>query len=455
MLSEGPNDGSPAERTRLLHRARHPGVAAHAEDDGREPGTGVTHARCDGPRLGATELTIEEIAGVFAVLATTVADLNDLGVQLGVVTGDGVHLGGDGRPVIVDLAAARIVDPPAGRGKTPNPDVRAVGALLTQTLRRCAPEVFTDPRATGHWPRRQARPLGQHVAALATTADRGAITLRQLADGLVHPDARLPRPLGAAVPSGRPVSSGGDGPDPAEPIGGPDPAEPIAGVDAVDGLEGVAAVTAGAGKAGGTWLAGIHRTGRSTDEHPTQGHLLSLPPDTRPPRDGRLHVRWRPVLGPPRVKQAVANRWLRRGAIGALAVAGGVLVTLGIAAIPAPSRPHARVAPARPGAPTGTSVCLARHASGTCTQPATYAGGVLSTPSGRYAVGRPDDVVAAGRWSCGRVATLATLRPDRGEVWAFPTGHPAAPWSPPASWLEWRKRARSRLERTAPATRSS
>ena len=381
MWLEALNDGKGAERDRLLRRAQHPGVACLVVDEEREPGTQVTHDRHQGSRLGEAELTIEEIAGVFAVLATTVADLNDLGVQVGVVTGDGVHLGRDGRPVIVDLAAATIVDPPTGRGKSPNPDVRAVGALLTQTLRRCTPEVFADGRATGHWPRRRAHTLGQRVAALATTADRGGIPLRQLADGLVHPDARLPRSLpapGAAVPRGPDVSNGRGRSDPADPVEPDEPVEPVEAVESVD-------------KVG---------------------------------RVGRPLIRWRPLLARLDVRKAGARPWLRSGATGTLAVAGLVLVTLGVAAIPGAPRPHARLAAAGPGLSPGTSVCLAINASGTCARPATYAGGVLSTATGRFAVGRPDDVVAAGRWSCGPVATLAMLRPDRGEVWAFP-GWPA------------------------------
>lgn len=398
MRLEALGDASRAERNRLILRAQHPGVAALGEEDEREPGIGVTHDRHQGPRLGETDLTIEEIAGVFAVLATTVADLNDLGVQVGELTGDGVHLGSDGRPVIVDLAAATIVDPPMRRGKTPNPDASAVGALLMQTLRRCTPEVFTEARATGHWRRRRAPTLGQHVAALAETAGRGGIPLRQLADCLVHPDARLPRPLstpGAAVSGGAAVSSRSGGSDPVDPV---DPVEPVGPVQPVEPVEPVSSVD---------------------------------PVDPVGPVDGVADTASAGTAG-----TAGAGRWLRRGAIGALAVAGGVLVTLGIAAIPGPPRPHARFVPGEPGMPAGASVCLAASASGTCTQPAAYAGGVLSTPAGRFAVGRPDDVLAAGRWSCGPVATLAMLRPDRGEVWAF------SGWPPRGSVLSARLVAR-------------
>ena len=327
---------------------------------------------------------------MFAVLGTTVADLNDLGVQVGVVTGDSVHLGPDGRPVIVDLAAATIVDPPTTRGRTPNADVRAVGALLMQTLRRCTPEVFTDAPATGHWSRRRARPIGHHVARLATTAERGASSLRQLADGLVHPDARLPRRLATQPVLARPTAgtSGGASSPPVEPV---EPVEPIDSVGRVDRVDKVDKV----GRVG--WVGPV----------------------------GRLLVRGRSPLGRLTVRQAGTVTWLRRSVIGTLAVAGGVLVTLGVAAIPGASRPSTRLGPGGPGMPAGTPVCLAADASGTCTQPATYAAGVLSSGIGRFAVGRPDDVVAAGRWSCRPEATLAMLRPDRGEVWAF-SGWPAS-----------------------------
>jgi hypothetical protein len=46
---------------------------------------------------------------------------------------------------------------------------------------------------------------------------------------------------------------------------------------------------------------------------------------------------------------------------------------------------------------------------------------VLTTATGRYLVGEPDDVVVLGRWLCDSIALPAVLRPDTGELWAFAT----------------------------------
>jgi hypothetical protein len=43
----------------------------------------------------------------------------------------------------------------------------------------------------------------------------------------------------------------------------------------------------------------------------------------------------------------------------------------------------------------------------------------LTTSTGRYLVGEPDDVVILGRWSCGSVALPAVLRPKTGQLWTF------------------------------------
>lgn len=391
-----------SERVDVLRRAQHPGVAALVEDRDAAAQSGVTLDRHDGPRLGETELTIEEIAGVFAILATTVADLNDLGVQISVVTADGVSLGRDGRPVIVDLAAATTFDPRATRGgKTLNPDARAVGELLMQTLRRCAPDVLTGP-TTGRW-RRRPPALGQHVTALATAAARGAIPLRHLADGLVHPDARLPRPRAVPVETTPRATVGAATVDARAGHPAGDSVDPRAG-DSV-------AFDAG---------APVSAPERGAIETRERGDPPLFAGNAARQGVKRLLIRGRPVLARLELKRPSAGPWVRRGAIGALTVAGGVLVALGVAAIPGAPRPHTRLTPAGPATPTGTSVCLAVDASGSCTEPAAYAAGVLTTPTGRFAVGRPGDVVAAGRWSCGPVATLAMLRPDRGEVWIFP-----------------------------------
>jgi hypothetical protein len=48
-----------------------------------------------------------------------------------------------------------------------------------------------------------------------------------------------------------------------------------------------------------------------------------------------------------------------------------------------------------------------------------YRDGVLTVAGARYAVGEPEDAVAAGDWACDGQPTLALVRPATGEVYVF------------------------------------
>lgn len=313
-----------AERDVSLAKLRHPGIALPGEVP-------------EGPLLADVALGVEEVAAVFAVLATTLADLRDLGVSLGPLSPSGVVVASDGRPVIADLSGATAVD---RRSDQEPAEVRNLGMMLSRRVRCVSPE-RASPGRRPRWSRRP-RSLAEEVERWAAAAARGNPTLRQLADGLVHPDARLPRPLGLSEQRGDPELG-----------------------------------------------AGAER-------------LVETPAD-EPAASVPAH------LGP---------GWWRWPAVTILAMVGIGLTASGVFGWPAPSRP--RIAPTPRSDPGGAALCLAFSPSGHCAAPATYAAGVLRSPTGRFAVGRPADVLAAGRWSCRPDPTLALLRPDRGEVWVFP-----------------------------------
>ncbi|GAC1477056.1 MAG: hypothetical protein NVS1B12_11620 [Acidimicrobiales bacterium] len=308
------------ERDVSLARLRHPGIAF----PGQVP---------EGPLLADVVLRMEEVAAVFAVLATTLADLRDLGVSLGPLSPSGVVVAPDGRPVIADLSGAAAVE----RGSDQEAaEVRNLGMMLSRRVRRVGPERAPAGRRL-RWSRRP-RSLAEEVDRWAAAAERGSPTLRQLADGLVHPEARLPRP-GALGEQRRDPEVAADREGPAD------------------------------------------RAAASAPAH-------------------------------------VQPRWWRWPAVTALAMLGVGLTVSGILGWRAPQRP--RIATTTRSDPGGAALCLAFTPSGGCASPATYAAGVLRSPAGRFAVGRPADVLAAGRWSCRADPTLALLRPDRGEVWVFP-----------------------------------
>ena len=191
--------------TAALAAAGHPGVVelVHASGD-------VLRTRLvEGTVLAqAGPLAPEEVAGLAAALATTLADLHDKGVVHGGVEAAHVIVAADGRPVLCSL----------GRGGEPPDDVAALGRLVTSLL---ATAPAADPVRTRLQRGRHrlgtmlAPPAAPALAALAAAAtdddaDRRP-TARALATAIRErvPTARLPRaraiaparPAGGRVPS--------------------------------------------------------------------------------------------------------------------------------------------------------------------------------------------------------------------------------------------------------------
>lgn len=317
----------------ILSRSRHPGVVElRAVTDTPEQFTVVT-ATPEGTVLAETSLTLEEVAGVCAVLATTVADLHDIGVAHRRIGPAAVVVAPDGRPVLDDFREATWIPGPVKRRpaqELARADDRALGSLLLGVL----PSSVVDaaPR------RRRLRPVrhrdsGAFLADIGARAADGRLTARALADAIVEgvPGARLPA---ARVP--QPTTVGA--------------AEDMAAVadDAVP----------------------------STGPGPVSTRARDEPP-TATSGDEPFGGARRPPLA---------------------ALLAIVLVS------------------------AATLAVLAHHHRGRWTTPPYD--GVLVIGGHRYALGRPGDAVAVGRWWCG-TATPAVLRPATGDVWVFdavPTG---------------------------------
>ena len=136
-----------AREAELLDVARHPGVVELVGVDGSGVGSMLLTAHVEGPTLAAVgPLPLEEAAGLLAALASTLADLHELGIVHGAVCPEHVIVGPGGRPVLCGLAyGGRVGDPvgpppPVGRDFAdparagadalhPAFDVFAVGAL--------------------------------------------------------------------------------------------------------------------------------------------------------------------------------------------------------------------------------------------------------------------------------------------------------------------------------------
>ena len=175
---------------RNLEAARHPGVVELVGVDGHGIGSVLLTAHVDGPTLAHVgRLPLEEGAGLLAALATTLADLHDLGLVHGAVSPEHVVIGPGGRPVLCSFGYGG----PAGEDLGPADDVAALGTLA----RFLAP----DP-PPGH--------VLAKVADVTGDADASARVLAELLQQEV-PAARLPRGL----PSPSPVRPA---PAPADPL---------------------------------------------------------------------------------------------------------------------------------------------------------------------------------------------------------------------------------------------
>jgi len=94
----------------ILAHARHPGVIELADVRLNATTTEIDTLVPDGVALGRVALVVEEVAGVIATVATTVADLHDIGVALGAIAVDAVVLGNDGCAVLIDFTRAAWLD---------------------------------------------------------------------------------------------------------------------------------------------------------------------------------------------------------------------------------------------------------------------------------------------------------------------------------------------------------
>jgi serine/threonine protein kinase len=165
------------DRVRLRHEsqvlaaAHHPGIVevldAQPDHIVLRPVEGGTLA--DRGRLAPTE-----VAALGAAIATTLADLHDLGVVHGQVAASHVLLEPDGRPVLCGFGRGRWPGQPDG--PSPADDVAALGKMLTSQLSAGPTGALSGVLAqAGHTrPGRRptARRLARTLSALATDEPR-------------------------------------------------------------------------------------------------------------------------------------------------------------------------------------------------------------------------------------------------------------------------------------------
>jgi hypothetical protein len=373
----------------VLEAARHPGVVELVGVDDHAGRPALVTTLVDGADLASRPaMAVAQASAVLAGVASTLADLHDVGVVHGAVAPEHVLVTVDGRPVLCGLGhGGRAGHPPVAAAPLPEgfadparsateplspaTDVFGVGALVQWAIQR-------DPTVK---PGRALLKL-RAIAARATAADP-----------LRRPTARdLASDLAAEVPAGR-------------------------------------------SRARPPWARAAPRSGGSRAR--------------AAPQSGGSRARAAPQSGGRRARRG--ERSVRRAALvaaGAVLATGALVAAVQFLAPnrqaasprlvppatpatleaaepePQPGPPPAASAP-RPDCPRPAGLLSADVDSDGCADNLRYADGVLEGGEARWAVGRAGDQVATGDWRCTGAATLVLLRPSSGEVFLFDG------WAPP------------------------
>lgn len=207
--------GPAAERLRRehdrLHQAVHPGVVALAGAPAWSDGPDPTADGADehelrtcyaGEPVARWTGSLRDVAGVGAAVASTLADLHDLGIVHGRLDATHVLIGEDGRPRLCGLAQPG--------DATPADDVAALGALLGELVGRAPAE----RRGVLRWPHRGSsarRALHQVIERAADPVPTRRPSARALADAILVavPTADLPSGASGVAASQRRAGAAG------------------------------------------------------------------------------------------------------------------------------------------------------------------------------------------------------------------------------------------------------
>lgn len=434
------------ERARLT-RAVHPGVVALArshtdgpadagDDDEGNADDDVVELRTSyaGEPVVRWSGSVAAVAGLGAAVASTLADLHEMGVVHGRLDGSHVLVADDARPRLCGLAGVE--------GAAARDDVAALGALLGELLTRC------PDRPRGRLVRRRgagaARRALQQVLDQATdpvpTRRPGA---RALADAILSavPGAHLPEagrpPACAGVPGAgtlatEPGTRGVDRQAPdtldriwsyadprsdeerwAEALGSGPPDLPAAGGD------------------GSTLPLAVRDTPPWGEETVLHDRTEPVPLDPDLTRDhvataGRVAALRRQATDRDRAP-APERRRARLAAAGAAAVG---VATVGVAmasatvlgpggGADAPRRAPTPRPPAVPGECAAVPAPAADVDGDGCPEALSVRDRTVDGGVARWSLGEPGDHVALGDWDCDGQASAAVVRPGTGEVFVF------------------------------------
>ncbi len=439
-----------------LDRSRHPGVVkllAASDDE-------LTIAWAGAQTLELLAAPIAVLCGVLTSVASTVADLHEIGIIHGRLDASHVVIDADGRPRLCGMRGPTSDE----RNPLPTDDVAAIGALIDH-LMGCDTEI--EPIPERRWSRR--RWTGYQRRALQLVADRATHedparrpTARELAASIAEavPDAQLVPPPGrsgppasavaAALPEDHQQTAPLPAPEAAQPILAPlppPPPPPPVGPPAVD----VAAPQPAEGP--------TPRPVGALSTEPSPPTFLGIriqPPEPSPDGQGigmdpEVHAEQRRVPtrpGPPAQTSSRSTSLLLAAA--ATVVVGSLVWGFGFRNSPAPTDRGALPAPtpttvpagANPSAPVRTNPADTSDPANSgdpapagCSPTSPTAGpdldgdgcpdsveidGTRVTVAGvSFEVGEQGDRVEVADWNCDGQPTAAIVRPGTGEIVVF------------------------------------
>jgi hypothetical protein len=338
-----------------LERASHPGVIQligfERTDHGAELRTGFAGR----PLTVSSPLAVEQIAGVMASIAATVADLHELGIVHTRIGPSHVLVGAAGQPRLCGFSGASAISDAATRAE----DVASLGRLIHELIE--AERSITIPER--RWRALTVRRRDHDRHSLLAVADRAIDeapsrrpTARALSDAIL---AAVPRAVLAPSdePQHQPTSSS--------------PAHRRRRSHHTRGRVAGAVLVA---------LGVVAVAGRA----------LARPAADRPPISPTSGAT---VVEPPRPTAPTSSTELSPTVL---------------------SPPVDTTAPCR-----STGASIVSFGSDGCPDHVLRDPPLIELDGTRYSVGRAGDRVALGDWDCDGVGTPALLRPDTGEVFVF------------------------------------
>jgi hypothetical protein len=409
---------TPEDRERLaceadrLRCANHPGVVTFVEHQVSQ-GHAELHTVYAGDSLANWSGTLAQVAGLAAAVATTLADLHEMGLIHGRIDPTHVLVGADGRPVLCGLS-------PAGPDASPADDIAGVGQLVEDLVSRTS---LRAPRGGAFgWlsrlrgPLAEERALGQLVGCATDPDSARRPTARVLAGSLLAavPGAELP----PGVPADDVSSHQGARLPKAEGSGATGDLGRLFTRAFVDqtaaGAEDVFVdrpwldPRPGAAGQDHTDVAPPHRSPRSADRRAAAGRVIVMI-GVVPALAGAVWLVAPLVIGPGSPDHDAPSNGRNIPVDANVAAAGGRA-----GAVPD------GCPPAGVDATTGGSIHEIADIDGDgCPEGISIADGVIEVAGERWAIGEPGDDIVLGDWTCDGAVTPAAYRPATGEVFVF------------------------------------